>query len=189
MAHAWKACWCACHISEPTIPKTPSSLRLPCIRHRSPTASHVSRQWADSNPFMFSAQFFHFGSQQSQPPYRKRIAANTGRPSAKVPPETPSDERHTNAYGCHESPFEPSINSLMHRQEAKERSWRTGAGVATSLSDRPRRTSTPSSKRDIEVPAPLAGKIREHLATYVDKKPTALLFTGVRTRGTIGDYD
>ena len=133
--------------------------------------------------------FFRFGSQQSQPPYRKRIAANTGRPSAKVPPETPSDERHTNAYGCHESPFEPSINSLMHRQEAKERSWRTGAGVATSLSDRPRRTSTPSSKRDIEVPAPLAGKIREHLATYVDKKPTALLFTGVRTRGTIGDYD
>ena len=104
-------------------------------------------------------------------------------------PLTPSDKRHTNAYGCHESPFEPSINSLMHRQEAKERSWRTGARVTTSLSDRPRRTSTPSSKRDIEVPAPLAGKIREHLATYVDKKPTALLFTGVRTRGTIGDYD
>lgn len=50
-------------------------------------------------------------------------------------------------------------------------------------------TKTPSSKRDIEVSAPLAGKIREHLATYVDKKPTALLFTGVRTRGTIGDYD
>lgn len=50
-------------------------------------------------------------------------------------------------------------------------------------------TKTPSSKRDIEVPAPLAGKIREHLATYVDKKPTTLLFTGVRTRGTIGDYD
>ena len=140
-------------------------------------------------PSCFPRSFFRFGSQQSQPPYRKRIAANTGRPSAKVPPETPSDERHTNAYGCHESPFEPSINSLMHRQEAKERSWRTGAGVATSLSDRPRRTSTPSSKRDIEVPAPLAGKIREHLATYVDKKPTALLFTGVRTRGTIGDYD
>lgn len=104
-------------------------------------------------------------------------------------PLTLSDERHTNAYGCHESPFEPSINSLIHRQEAKERSWRTGARVTTSLSDRPRRTSTPSSKRDIEVPAPLAGKIREHLATYVDKKPTALLFTGVRTRGTIGDYD
>ena len=31
--------------------------------------------------------FFRFGSQQSQPPYRKRIAANTGRPSAKVPPD------------------------------------------------------------------------------------------------------
>ena len=36
-------------------------------------------------------------------------------------PLTPSDERHTNAYGCHESPFEPSIDSLMHRQEAEER--------------------------------------------------------------------
>ena len=32
--------------------------------------------------------FFRFGSQQSQPPYRKRIAANTGgRPSVKVPPD------------------------------------------------------------------------------------------------------
>lgn len=70
---------------------------------------------------MFSAQFFRFGSQQSQPPYRKRIAANTGRPSAKVPPDPSDDERHTNAYGCHEGPFEPSINSLMHRQEAEER--------------------------------------------------------------------
>ena len=73
-----------------------------------PDPPHASRQWADSNPFMFSAQFFRFGSQQSQPPYRKRIAANTGgRPSVKVPPD-PSDERHTNAYGCHESPSEPS---------------------------------------------------------------------------------
>ena len=41
---------------------------------------------------------------------------------ARRSPRTPSDKRHTNAYGCHESPFEPSINSLMHRQEAKERS-------------------------------------------------------------------
>ena len=38
------------------------------------------------------------------------------------PPRTPSDERHTNAYGCHNSPFEPSIDSFIHRQEAKERS-------------------------------------------------------------------
>ena len=36
-------------------------------------------------------------------------------------PLTPSDERHTNAYGCHNSPFEPSIDSFMHRQEAEER--------------------------------------------------------------------
>lgn len=40
-----------------------------------------------SFPRVCSAQFFRFGSQQSQPPYRKRIAANAGRPSAKVPPD------------------------------------------------------------------------------------------------------
>ena len=38
-------------------------------------------------PSCFPRSFFRFGSQQSQPPYRKRIAANTGRPSAKVPPD------------------------------------------------------------------------------------------------------
>ena len=73
-----------------------------------------------SFPVCAPRSFFRFGSQQSQPPYRKRIAANAGRPSAKVP-RTPSDERHTNAYGCHNSPFEPSIDSLIHRQEAEER--------------------------------------------------------------------
>ena len=40
---------------------------------------------------------------------------------ARRSPRTPSDKRHTNAYGCHESPFEPSINSFIHRQEAEER--------------------------------------------------------------------
>ena len=40
---------------------------------------------------------------------------------ARRSPRTPSDERHTNAYGCHNSPFEPSIDSLIHRQEAEER--------------------------------------------------------------------
>ena len=38
-------------------------------------------------PSCFPRSFFRFGSQQSQPPYRKRIVANTGRPSAKVPPD------------------------------------------------------------------------------------------------------
>ena len=77
----------ACHISEPTIPKTPSSLRLPCVRHRSPTAPHASRQWADSNPFMFSAHFFRFGSQQSRTPAAQRDAPHAVRSSAKVPPD------------------------------------------------------------------------------------------------------
>ena len=40
------------------------------------------------------AVFFRFGSQQSQPPYRKRIAANTGRPSAKVPPDPLRETPH-----------------------------------------------------------------------------------------------
>ena len=40
-----------------------------------------------SFPVCAPRSFFRFGSQQSQPPYRKRIAANTGRPSAKVPPD------------------------------------------------------------------------------------------------------
>ncbi|KAB8290099.1 tyrosine-type recombinase/integrase [Bifidobacterium avesanii] len=46
-------------------------------------------------------------------------------------------------------------------------------------------TKTPSSKRDIEVPAPLAEEIKRHLDTYVGGKPTDLLFTGVRTRGIV----
>ncbi len=60
------------------------------------------------------------------------VRNNPGRPSrsamrpmrpgpARRSPRTPSDKRHTNAYGCHNSPFEPSIDSLIHRQEAEER--------------------------------------------------------------------
>ncbi len=110
----------ACHISEPTIPKTPSSLRLPCVRHRSPTAPHASRQWADSNPFMFSAHFFVLVRNNPGRPPRSAMRPMRSGP-ARRSPRTPSDKRHTNAYGCHESPFEPSIDSLIHRQEAEER--------------------------------------------------------------------
>ena len=102
-------------------------------------------------PSCFPRSFFRFGSQQSQPPYRKRIAANTGRPSAKVPPAPPSDERHTNAYGCHEGPFEPSINSLMHRQEAEERS---SVGWARGETGRPYRRQPPPGIRQRTAPAP-----------------------------------
>ena len=104
-----------------------------------------------SFPVCAPRSFFRFGSQQSQPPYRKRIAANTGRPSAKVPPETPSDERHTNAYGCHESPFEPSINSLIHRQEVKERS---SVGWVRGETGRPCRRHPPPGVRQRTAPAP-----------------------------------
>ena len=55
-------------------------------------------------PSCFPRSFFRFGSQQSQPPYRKRIAANTGRPSAKVPPDPPpmnATRTHTGAMKVH----------------------------------------------------------------------------------------
>ena len=67
------------------------------------------------------------------------------------PPLTPSDERHTNAYGCHEGPFEPSINSLMHRQEAEERS---SVGWARGETGRPYRRQPPPGIRQRTAPAP-----------------------------------
>ena len=57
-----------------------------------------------SFPVCAPRSFFRFGSQQSQPPYRKRIAANTGRPSAKVPPDplpTNATRTHTGAMKVH----------------------------------------------------------------------------------------
>ena len=67
-------------------------------------------------------------------------------------PRTPSDERHTNAYGCHESPFEPSINSLMHRQEAEERS---SVGWVRGETGKPyRRHPPPPGIRQRTAPAP-----------------------------------
>ena len=59
---------------------------------------------------------------------------------ARRSPRTPSDKRHTNAYGCHESPFEPSIDSLIHRQEAKERS---SVGWVRGDNGKPRRHPSP----------------------------------------------
>ena len=55
-------------------------------------------------------------------------------------PLTPSDERHTNAYGCHNSPFEPSIDSLIHRQEAEER---PSVGWVRGDNGKPRRHPSP----------------------------------------------
>ena len=66
-------------------------------------------------------------------------------------PLTPSDERHTNAYGCHEGPFEPSINSLMHRQEAKERS---SVGWVRGETGKPYRRHPPPGIRQRTAPAP-----------------------------------
>ncbi len=84
-----------------------------------------------------------------------RIASASQRipvgPARRFPPLTPSDERHTNAYGCHESPFEPSINSLIHRQEAKERS---SVGWVRGETGRPYRRHPPPGIRQRTAPAP-----------------------------------
>ena len=94
----------ACHISEPTIPKTPSSLRPPRVRHRSPTASHVSRQWADSSPFMFSAQFFPFWFATIPDARRAARCAPCGpaqREGPPGPPPTNATRTHTGAMKVH----------------------------------------------------------------------------------------
>ena len=70
---------------------------------------------------------------------------------ARRSPRTPSDKRHTNAYWCHESPFEPSIDSLMHRQEAKERS---SVGWVRGETGRPYRRHPPPGIRQRTAPAP-----------------------------------
>ena len=64
---------------------------------------------------------------------------------------TPSDERHTNAYGCHESPFEPSIDSLIHRQEAEER---PSVGWVRGETGKPYRRHPPPGIRQRTAPAP-----------------------------------
>ena len=122
----------------------------PRVRHRSPTPPHASRRRADPNPLMPPAQFFRFGSQQSPTPAAQRDAPHAVRPSAKAP-RTPSDKRHTNAYGCHNSPFEPSINSFIHRQEAKERS---SAGRVRGETGKPYRQHPPPGIRQRTAPAP-----------------------------------
>lgn len=84
----------ACHISEPTIPKTPSGPRPPRVRHRSPTPPHASRRRADPDPLMPPRSFFRFGSQQSRTPAAQRDAPHAVRPSAKVPPDPLRETPH-----------------------------------------------------------------------------------------------
>lgn len=75
------------------------------------------------------AQFFSFWFATIPDARRAARCAPMRSGPARRFPLTPSDERHTNAYGCHNSPFEPSIDSLIHRQEAEERSsvgWARG---------------------------------------------------------------
>lgn len=90
------------------------------------------------------------------------VRNNPGRPSrsamrpmrsgpARRFPLTPSDERHTNAYGCHNSPFEPSIDSLIHRQEAKER---PSVGWVRGETGKPYRRHPPPGIRQRTAPAP-----------------------------------
>ncbi len=70
---------------------------------------------------------------------------------ARRSPRTPSDKRHTNAYGCHNSPFEPSIDSLIHRQETKER---PSVGWIRGETGKPYRRHPPPGIRQRTAPAP-----------------------------------
>ncbi len=95
---------------SPAVCSSSKSDRAPCVPPAGRFESlHVLR-----------AIFFVLVRNNPGRPPRSAMRPMRPRP-ARRSPRTPSDERHTNAYGCHNSPFEPSIDSLIHRQEAKER--------------------------------------------------------------------
>lgn len=104
---------------SPAVCSSSKSDRVPCV-------PSVGRSGSPHAP---PAQFFSFWFATIPDARRAARCAPMRSGPARRFPLTPSDERHTNAYGCHNSPFEPSIDSLIHRQEAEERSsvgWARG---------------------------------------------------------------
>lgn len=83
-------------------------------------APRVPRAGRSGSPHVPRAVFSVLVRNNPGRPSRSAMRPMRPRP-ARRSPRTPSDKRHTNAYGCHNSPFEPSIDSLIHRQEAEER--------------------------------------------------------------------
>ena len=90
-------------------------------------------------PSCFPRSFFVLVRNNPRRPPRSAMRPMRSGPARRFP-LTPSDERHTNAYGCHNSPFEPSIDSLIHRQEAEER---PSVGWVRGDNGKPRRHPSP----------------------------------------------
>lgn len=90
-------------------------------------------------PSCFPRSFFVLVRNNPGRPPRSAMRPMRSGPARRFP-LTPSDERHTNAYGCHNSPFEPSIDSLIHRQEAEER---PSVGWVRGDNGKPRRHPSP----------------------------------------------
>ena len=125
---------------SPAVCSSSKSDRVPCV----PSVGRFESLHAPR------AVFFVLVRNNPGRPPRSAMRPMRPRP-ARRSPRTPSDERHTNAYGCHESPFEPSINSFIHRQEAKERS---SVGRVRGETGRPHRRHPPPGIRQRTAPAP-----------------------------------
>lgn|GEM_PF-3940943 len=94
----------ACHISEPTIPKTPPGLRPPCVRHRGPATPHAPRLRADPDPLMSPAQFFPFWFATIPDARRAARCAPCGPAQREGPPGPPpmnATRTHTGATTAH----------------------------------------------------------------------------------------
>ena len=148
------------------------------------TSSRVEGEWAGGDgaapwcrsPCVLRAVFFVL--------VRNNPSLRIASASQRIPvgparrfPRTPSEKRHTNAYGCHESPFEPSINSLIHRQEVKERSsvgWVRRRNRQTPPASLPRVFASERHRlrhdrpRRRHVPDPIRRKGRKTLAKVYD---------------------
>lgn len=91
-----------------------------CSSSKSDPAPRVPPAGRSGSPHAPRAVFFVLVRNNPGRPPRSAMRPMRSGPARRFP-LTPSDERHTNAYGCHNSPFEPSIDSFIHRQEAEER--------------------------------------------------------------------
>lgn len=121
-----------------------------CSSSKSDRAPRVPPAGRSGSPHAPRAVFSVLVRNNPGRPPRSAMRPMRPRPARRFP-LTPSDERHTNAYGCHNSPFEPSIDSFIHRQEAEER---PSVGWARGETGKPYRRQPPPGIRQRTAPAP-----------------------------------
>ena len=121
-----------------------------CSSSKSDRAPRVPPAGRSGSPHAPRAVFSVLVRNNPGRPPRSAMRPMRPRPARRFP-LTPSDERHTNAYGCHNSPFEPSIDSFIHRQEAEER---PSVGWARGETGKPYRQQPPPGIRQRTAPAP-----------------------------------